>query len=157
MNQESFDTPKLVELDEQHLAVIRARVALSEIPALFDRAFPEIFAAVQRAGAQIVGPPMGVTRGEPDETLDLAAAVPLAAPFVSDGEVQPETIPAGRAARMLVRGDYAQLSAAYEHLFNWVEAEDLESTGLAWEQYLTEPEPGGDPTRNETLLVVAVR
>lgn len=157
MDQQAFDAPELVELDEQHLAAIRARVAMSEIPALFDRAYPAIFAAVERAGVQIAGPAMGVMRGEPGETLDLAAAVPLSAPFVADGEVQPETIPAGRAAQLLVRGDYARLSAGYEHLFGWIAEQGLDPAGLSWEQYLTEPEPGGDPALNETLLVVALR
>lgn len=157
MTENSFPTPQLLDLEEQCLVAVRATVTLDEIPALFDRAYPAIFAAIERAGAQVVGAPMGVTRGEPTETLDLAAAVPVAARLAADGEVQPETIPAGRAAALLVRGDYGRLSAAYGYLFAWVAEQGLAPIGISWEQYLTEPQPGGDPSLNETLLCALVQ
>lgn len=156
MSDDAFPTPALIDYEAQELAAVRARVALDEIPALFDRAYPAIFAAIGRAGAQIAGAPMGVTRGEPGETLDLAAAVPVAEPFAADGEVLPERIPAGRVATLLVTGDYAQLADAYGHLFGWIAQQGLVPAGISWEQYLTEPEPGGDPALNETLLCALI-
>lgn len=152
MNNETFPTPELVQLPEQHLAVVRATVAMDEIPALYDNGYPAIFAALARAGVQPVAAPMGVTHGEPGEKLDLGAAVPVAEPIVADGDVRPEVIPAGRAATLLVKGDYGQIPDAYAYLFSWIADQSLKLRGIAWEQYLTEPEPGGDPALNETLL-----
>ncbi|WP_278236946.1 GyrI-like domain-containing protein [Isoptericola sp. AK164] len=152
MSAPSFADPTIETHGEQHLAVVRETVALADVPALYDRAFPLIFAALGRAGLEPVAPPMGISHGMPTETLDLSVAVPVAERFTDDGEVTGETRPAGRAATMLVRGAYDRIAPAYEHLFDWVAAQGLVPTGTAWEQYLTEPSPDGDPQQNETLL-----
>lgn len=156
MTAASFPVPELIEQSERHLAVVRQRVAFDGIPALFDRAFPAIFGALGEAGLAPLDAPMGVTHGEPGAELDLSVAVPIAAPFTAHGEVTHELLPSGTGATLLVRGDYARLAAAYEHLFGWIADQGLTPRGVAWEQYLTEPEPGGDPALNETLIVVLV-
>ncbi|WP_427868919.1 GyrI-like domain-containing protein [Leucobacter luti] len=156
-----FDTPVVQDREEQQLAVVRATVAAADMPALYDRAFPLLFGALGAAGVAPAAAPMGVVHGAPGETFDLSVAVPVGscagaeagsdASFAS-GEVTAETLPAGRAATLLVRGGYDRLGAAYEHLFSWVSAQGLTPAGLSFEQYLTEPEPGGDPALNETLI-----
>lgn len=157
-NPAKFATPQLVERPEQHLAVVRERVAFDEIPALYDRAFPVLFGTLAGLGLQPTGAPYGVIFGEPGDTLDLAVSVPLATPLLESArtlsEVSAETLPAGRVATLLVRGDYALIADGYAHLYAWLAAEGLTPSGIAWEQYLTEPEPGGDPAANETLLGV---
>ena len=147
-----FPAPELAERPEQHLAVVRETVAMEDIPKLFDRAFPLILTTLGAAGISPSGPPMGVTHGMPDEKIDLAAAVPVDAPISADGEVTPETLPVGRTVTLMVRGGYDLITAAYEHLFDWITTEGLTPTGIVWEQYLTEPTPNGDPDANETLL-----
>ena len=147
-----FETPEVRDHDEIHLAVVRDRVAFGEIPALYDRAYPLIFGALGACGIEPTAAPMGVNHGGANGTLDLSVAVPVAEPFAGSGEVEAETIPAGRAAFLLVRGDYSLLMQAYEHLFDWIASQGLAPGDLAWEQYLTEPEPGGDPALNETLI-----
>lgn len=162
-NPAEFATPQLVERPEQHLAVVRERVAFDEIPGLYDRAFPLLFSTLAAHGIQPAGAPYGVIFGEPGDTLDLAVSVPLTAPLAitataletpASGTVSPETLPAGRVATLLVRGDYALIADGYSHLYAWLAAEGLTPIGIAWEQYLTEPAPGGDPAANETLLGV---
>ena len=152
-----FGTPEVLDRDAVHLAVIRERVALPDLPALFDRAYPAIFGALAAAGIHPAAAPMGVTHGTPADELDLSVAVPIAEPLpeaASAGGVAAETLPAGRAATLLVRGDYALLGDAYGHLFGWIAEQGLTPRGIAFEQYLTEPEPGGDPAKNETLIGV---
>lgn len=156
MQNISFGTPELIEVAEQHLAVVRAIVAMDEIPALYDNGYPAIFEALSRAGIQPVAAPVGVMLGKPGEKFNLGAAVPVGEPIVADGDVRPETIPAGRAATLLVQGDYSQLPSGYAHLMAWIDEQGLTLRGTTWEQYLTEPEPGGDPSLNQTLLGVLV-
>ncbi|WP_125099215.1 GyrI-like domain-containing protein [Leucobacter chromiireducens] len=152
--QPQYDSPTLTQRAEQHLAVVRDTVQLDAIPALYDRAFPLIFAALEAAGTAPSGAPYGVVHGAPGDTLDLSVAVPVDAPVAPSGEVQAETLPAGTVATLLVRGDYSGLADAYAFLFEWLAEAGHTPLGLAWEQYLTEPEPGGDPALNETLLGV---
>ncbi len=154
MTESPFATPTIETRAAQHLVVVRDRVAFDAIAALYDRAYPLIFGALAAAGVAPAAPPMGVVHGDMSNGLDLSVAVPVAEPFAGGGEVTAETLPAGRVATLLVRGDYAQLSAAYEHLYGWVKAQGLTPDDVAFEQYLTEPEPGGDPSLNETLIAV---
>lgn len=156
MAEPEFSEPAIEAREEQHLAVVRETVAFDRIPDLYDRAYPLIFGALELQGLSAAAPPMGVMHGEPGDALDLSVAVPVVEPFAEAGEVGAETIPAGRFATLLVRGDYSRLAAAYEHVFDWVAEQGLTQAGLAWEQYLTEPEPGGDPALNETLIGVQV-
>lgn len=151
---EAFPAPEIVEQPERHLAVVRDTVAFEAIAELYDRAFPVIFGALGQAGIPPVAPPMGVVHGMQDGALDLAVAVPVAEPFPGDGEVVAETLPAGPAATLMVRGDYGQLADAYEYLHGWISEQGLTPGGPAFEQYLTEPEPGGDPSLNETLIAI---
>ena len=151
--------PEIVERNETYLAVVRERVALGSLPELFDRAYPAIFAALADAGVEPASAPMAITHGEPDEVIDLSVAVPVARPYTGGPGrqgVSPETLPAGRAAAMLVRGDYARLPAAFSYLLAWVRDRGLAPGKLAFEQYLTMPEPGGDPAQNETLVAVMI-
>ncbi|WP_402464546.1 GyrI-like domain-containing protein [Isoptericola aurantiacus] len=155
MTDPSFPEPTVVAADAQHLAVVRERVAMADVPALFDRAFPLIFAALERRGIGPVAPPLGVLHGTPGETLDIGVAVPVAEPFEAGGDaegVAGETLAPGPTATLLVRGDYGRLPAAYDHLYRWIAAQGLTAGEVAWEQYLTEPSPDGDPARNETLV-----
>ena len=58
----------------------------------------------------------------PDEKIDLAAA-PRGCPDQRRREVTPETLPAGRTVTLMVRGGYDLITAAYEHLFDWITTE----------------------------------
>ena len=149
-------SPELVTNPELHLATVRAQVTGDEIRSLYDGAFPKIFGALGRAGIAPAAVPLGVMHGEPGATFDISVAVPVAEPFAGDGEVRGETIPEGPAARLLALGDYDGLGAAYGKLYSWIEEQGLVPTGLAWEEYLTEPAPGGDPSLNETAIWVQV-
>lgn len=157
MTEHAFPTPEIRALPEQHLAVVRERVTFDRIRGLYDRAFPMIFAALRAAGLTPASAPMGVMHGDSSDALDLSVAVPVASPFAAAGEVTGETIPAGRAATLLVRGDYELIAPAYGALFAWIAEHGLTPSGTAWEQYLTEPQPGGDAAANETLIAVLLQ
>lgn len=148
--------PEIVDRPEIHLAVVRDTIAFSEIPALYDRAYPLIFGALAAAGIAPAAAPMGVVHGSPDAGLDLSVAVPVAEPFAATDDVAAETVPASRTATLLVRGDYEQLSGAYQRIHAWIADRGLVARGISWEQYLTEPKPNGDPAENETLVGVLV-
>ena len=148
--------PEIESRPEVHLAVVRETVPFDRIPELYDRAYPAIFQALAETGVSPAAAPMGVMHGSPAaEGLDLSVAVPIPQPYTgTGGGITAETMPAARTATMLLRGDFSGLSAAYERLYAWISERGEQPTGIAWEQYLTEPEPGGDPALNETLIGV---
>ncbi|MGP9723634.1 hypothetical protein ACT3SZ_06420 [Corynebacterium sp. AOP40-9SA-29] len=57
--------PELVDLPARHLAVVRDTVAVEELAAFYDRAFPQIFTALDAASVVASDAPMAVTHGVP--------------------------------------------------------------------------------------------
>lgn len=157
MTDAAFPKPELKELPERHLVVVRETVTMDAIPGLYDRAFPLIFGALGAAQITPVAAPMGVIHGVPGDSLDLSVAVPVAEPFEGSGEVASEALPAATVATLMMRGSYDRLAAAYGYLYGWLAENGLEAGDIAWEQYLTEPEPGGDPELNETLIGIHLK
>lgn len=151
--------PELVDLPARHLAVVRGTVSVEELASFYDRAFPQIFTALDAAGVVASDAPMAVTHGAPGASVDISVAVPLDADFpgAQDTTVTAETLPAARTVTLLVRGDYNLLADAFDHVLSWAQSRGLTPTGTSWEQYLTEPTPDGDPDANETLIGVLVR
>ena len=152
MGQAGFTEPTIEDRELLQVACIRREVGMEEIPEFYDSAFPTIFSALGELGVDPSAPPMGIVYGQAGDTLDLAVAVPVAERFAGMGDVRGETLPAARTAILTVAGDYAQLPAAHDYLQSWVSERGLVPAGWVWEQYLTEPVPGGDPAENITRL-----
>lgn len=151
-----FPDPNIISQPAQHVAAVRRRVSMAELRDHYDESFPKIFMALARGGVHPAGAAMGITHEMTEGELDLSVAVPVEEPFSDDGEVRGFTLPASPTVTLLIRGDYSLIADAYSHLFAWIDAQGGSPTGLVWEQYLTEPQPGGDPSLNETLLGVQV-
>ncbi|WP_053353051.1 GyrI-like domain-containing protein [Leucobacter musarum] len=155
--------PEIRDLPLTHLIVVRETVPFDHLPSFYDRAYPTLFGALQRLGGAPAAPPMAVVHGNPTAAgLDLSVAVPIACSLAElgdpdDAAVSSETIPAARTATLLVRGDYSGIGPGYQRLHEWIVAAGETAGDISWEQYLTEPEPGGDPALNETLLGVPLR
>ncbi|MEB4613528.1 GyrI-like domain-containing protein [Leucobacter sp. M11] len=145
--------PILVTLAPQHVAGIRRVVPMREIPQHYDASFPALGAAFAATGVTPSGPPMGISNSMPGDTLDLTVGFPVAEAFPGHGDVVDQLLPGGPAAEMMVLGDYAQLPDAYGTLLAWLAEQGLTPGPLAWEQYLTNPEPDADPAQNQTKLV----
>lgn len=152
MTEQSYPDPEIVEMQPQNLAAIRERLPFDELPALYDRAFPLIFAALEKQGLTPIAPPIGVTHDMSDGVMDLSVTVPVEREIETDGEVHALTLPAGRFAQLLVKGGYDRLGDGYTHLMAWLEANNETVGDYMWEQYLTEPTPEGNPDDNETLI-----
>lgn len=157
MTKSHFSQAEIKQLPERHLAVVRETVDVSSIRALYDRAFPALFAALSRHQIAPIAAPMGIIHGIPGDTLDLSVAIPVEEPFDGDGEVTAESLPAATVATMLLFGGYDRLTAAYGHLYGWLAENGLEAGDIAWEQYLSEPDSLGDPEANETLIGVHLK
>lgn len=81
--------PELVDLPARHLAVVRGTVAVvrgtvavEELAAFYDRAFPQIFTALDAAGVVVSDAPMAVTL---DEVISWARSQGLTPPPARPG------------------------------------------------------------------------
>lgn len=144
--------PQLVEVKAHPIIEIRRTVPMAEIQAFYDRAFKSLSAYISANGARVSGAPLGISHGMPSDTIDLSVAFPVVRPVEGEGEIKPSAIPSGTAASLTVTGAYETIGPAYGELQKWMVDNGHEPGPLAWEQYLTIPEPGGDPSLNVTRL-----
>lgn len=129
---------EVVDHPAQSCVVIRGRTSMPELSSFFDDAFGELGTLMQRGVVTPVGPAFAVYLSPPGEPMEVAAGFPVAAP-VSEGRVEPWTLPGGRVARLVHRGSYDGLGAAWEELMGFVGAQGLTPTGPGWESYVDEP------------------
>ena len=148
----SFSTPERSKSPEQLVAMVRQDVPMAGIPEFYDRAYTEILAALKRINMTPAGPAMGISYGFKDDTIDLGAAFPVEHTFTQDGDVSAVTIPECEIATLTVRGSNDLISQGYALLQEHIVELGEEPGNLAWEEYLTMPEPGGDPDLNVTQL-----
>ena len=161
---ESHTSPQVVDLPAQPFAVVREQVPMAEMTSFFDRAFRAVAEAVARAGFAAEGPPIGLYRGMPTDTVDVTAGFPVpsgtpegplgasGAGDATEGSVQVIHLPAGRAAQLLHVGSYDGLASSYDVLMRWMQGQGLVPSDVMWEAYRTEPTPDGDGASMQTLI-----
>lgn len=147
----------LLETEPDRLvAVLRETVAMDHLPEFYDRAYRAVGEAVAKAGGAVAGPALGWYHGGPSATVDVAAGLPVMG--MSTGSighgVQVVRIPGGSAVVAVHTGPYDGLPAAWEELERWRAENAGAGRGDFWEEYVTDPAPGGDPERTETRLVL---
>src|SRR5690348_7275943 len=115
----SYDV-ELVDLQEQHCAVVRGHVAHDGIAPFLGHAFAAVMAAAAKQGLAVAGPPFGRYRPAGDGGWDIEAGFPVHGTVTADGDVEAATLPGGSAARTLHVGDYGGLGAAYDATRRWI-------------------------------------
>lgn len=129
----------LTDLPRQPAAVVRARVALRDLPEFFGRAFGEVLAVVGEQGLAPAGPPFGrfVTSGD---DFQVTAGFPLDRPVTPAGRVAPDELPGGTAATTIHTGSYDGVGAAYRATTDWLAGHGFTASGAPWECYLDGPD-----------------
>ena len=130
----------VVDLSEQPTAVVKGRATPESISDVLGRTFEAVARAAADQGRRLAGPPsaryvpLDVAGGEHE------AGFPVDAPLVADREVEPSTLPACRAARLVHTGSYDTLGEAWGEASTWLEEHGYVATDAPWESYLDEPE-----------------
>jgi effector-binding domain-containing protein len=154
--------PEIVTRTEQPYVAIRARVAMSELPALGAR-LGEVFGWLGARGLAPAGPPFFKYNViDMASELEMEAGVPVAAAVDSDGHVVSGVLPAGRYATLTHLGHPSELVEVTETLQDWAAAQGLtwdmlpgpdgDRWGCRLEIYLTDPAQEPDMSKWETQL-----
>ncbi len=130
---------ELVELAEQQAAVVRGHVDAAELPAFLGGAFGEAARVLADQRLAPAGPPFGRFRPTGDG-FDAEVGFPSTGPVTASGRVSAATLPGGPAARVMHRGDYGAVGAAYEVAQQWLAEHGYAAAGEPWESYLDGPE-----------------
>lgn len=89
-------------------------------------------------GQSPAGPPFGCYLRE-EGGFKVEAGFPTSGSVRPTGRVQADSLPGGLTARLLYRGDYAGIGAAYEAVEAWLADRGCLPSEPPWESYLDEP------------------
>jgi effector-binding domain-containing protein len=125
----------VVEVDAGHAAVVRARVAMRDIPRGIMPLVDQVWQFVRAGGVPGHGHNIWIYRHREDGDVDVEVGVQVPAPFAErDGVVATRT-PAGRAAHAVHFGDYGRLPAVHAAIHKWCGDNDRARAGVNWEVY----------------------
>ncbi|WP_404391389.1 GyrI-like domain-containing protein [Humibacillus xanthopallidus] len=113
---------RIVDVPEQHTAVVREKVPMAELTSFFGRAFEAALHAVRAQRAVPVGPPFGAYHGPPGETVDVEAGFPVASPIEDAQGVVASTLPGGRVVEAVHVGPYDTMVGTYAEIEAWMAA-----------------------------------
>lgn len=142
-----LDQPTIVQTVTRLTAIIHLTVPRDEIQHVMGPGISEIFAAIAAQGIAPAGPWFTHHRTMHPEFFDFEISVPVAAPVVPMGRVQPGVWPAMKVAQTIYRGGYEGLGDAWGEFNDWIAAHGHRPTPDLWECYVAGPESGSDPAQ----------
>jgi effector-binding domain-containing protein len=137
----------VVDVEGTHIAVMRARVAMHEIPASLMPLVDQVWSFIRSGGAGRHGHNVWIYHHRSDGDVEVEVGVQVDSPFADSGEVASGETPAGRAAHAVYYGDYGNLSHVHRAVAAWCTRRGLTKTGDDWEIYGDWHE---DPTQRRT-------
>jgi effector-binding domain-containing protein len=152
-----LESPALVTTEPRRYASLRLDIAKEEIRARMGPGLQTVLSALAEQGVAAAGPWFTHHFRIEPARWHFEIGVPVAGALAPAGPVELRSAPALRAARAVLRGDYAGLVQAWPQLDAWVAAQGLEPAQDLWEVYVIGPEAGADPGAWRTELYRPVR
>jgi effector-binding domain-containing protein len=151
--------PYHCEVKEQHAQptlVIRTRTPVQELPTVIGGAYGAIAQYLGELGEPPAGPPFTAYFNQDMQNLDVEIGFPVSRALPGRGEIHASEIPGGKVATCLYTGPYSGMEPAYNALFQWMEANGYQATGVAYEVYLSDPDET-PPEELQTQIVFPVK
>ena len=145
-----------IELNEQEaqpVLFIRARTALEGLPLLIGESYRKIAEYLAELGEQLANAPYTAYYNLDMQDLDVEMGFPVAGPLPGKGEVKAGEVPAGRYVSCMFKGPYSQMEPVYNEMNKWMQENNLEPTGAAYEYYYNGPQ---DVPESELLTRISL-
>ncbi len=139
-------------------ALLAAATTMDGLGDALAELFPKLCADAVTQGACVVGKPF--TRygeSQADATIEIEVCLPIAAPIATTEEAGCVHLEACRAAAITHFGPYDSLCDAHFALGEFVRQNQLETAGMCWEEYVTDPGAEADSSQWETLVCWPVK
>jgi effector-binding domain-containing protein len=131
---------EISELPAQPVLSIRARCAAQELPWLLGASFGAIAQHLGSLGENPAGAPFVAYYNMDMQDLDVEIGFPVSRSLSEQGDIQSNQIFGGKLATCLYVGPYSGVSPAYDALTQFIKDKGVESTGVAYEFYLNDPQ-----------------
>jgi effector-binding domain-containing protein len=139
-----IEKPWIVDVAEQHVAMIRMVVSPQEMQTMMGPAIGEVFAAVADQGLASTGPWFNHHFAQPSTVFDFGVCVPVGSAVAPSGRVGAHVRPAGRVVRTNYHGPYEGLGNAWQQFMELIAAQGHQCTDDFWECYTRGPESESD-------------
>ncbi|MDD4767791.1 MAG: GyrI-like domain-containing protein, partial [Desulfotomaculaceae bacterium] len=141
------------EQEAQPVLFIRARTALEGLPLLIGESYRKIAEYLAELGRQPANAPYTAYYNLDMQDLDVEMGFPVAGPLPGKGEVKAGEVPAGRYVSCMFKGPYNQMEPVYNEMNKWMQENNLEPTGIAYEYYYNGPQ---DVPESELLTRISL-
>jgi effector-binding domain-containing protein len=118
---------------------IRTRSSAQNLPAALGKNYGEIMQYLGQLNEKASGAPFVIYYNMNMEDLDIDIGIPVSNKLQSKGDIKSNEIPAGKYGSCLYTGPYTELRFGYEALANFIRKKGYESTGIAYEIYVSDP------------------
>lgn len=126
---------KVLRVISHPIAVVRRRVAQSELPKVVPEACGLVWKTVKSAHVKDAGRHVAVYRDAGNGLLDIEVGVEVGMAFPGRDEVVGSVISAGEAAMVTHFGPYGKLSEAHQAIRQWCTEQGRTLAGVNWELY----------------------
>ncbi len=147
-----IDTPEIIDLPEQKMAVIRLKVPTDEIMSHMGAGIGELHATLAAQGVTPSGPWFTHHHRAPTDTFDFEICLPVDTDIVPSGRVRPAKRSAMKVASTTYRGGYEGLGNGWGQFIMQLNDQGVATTDELWETYEVGPESGPDSSQYRTLL-----
>lgn len=146
MNDESEFS--IVAVESRPTAVVKLQIPMTQIRDAQHESRAKIDAALKTIDVGAHGACFTLTRPPAGGEIYMEPGTIVSRAFDPIGDVVASSLPAGRAARYLMKGGYENLPNAYPKLIAWCGQQNLKLAGVFWEIYGAE----SDPAKMETPI-----
>ncbi len=146
------------KIDGVKALVIKASVPSKEVGPKMGELYGKLFEYMGKKQIQPAGAPFSVYyKFDPQGNTTFEAGVPVAAMLETEGDFVYKEFPSMKALTTLYIGAYEKMTPIYEAIEKHMKENKLESTGICWEVYLTDPATLKDPNDNQTLIYFPIK
>jgi effector-binding domain-containing protein len=147
-----IEVPQNARTADQHTAIIRLTIPRAEIQAVMGPGIGELMATIAAQGIAPAGPWFTHHLRITPDIFDFEICVPVTAPVVASGRVQPSLWPAMKVARTVYHGPYEGLADAWGEFMKWIQSNGHTPAPDLYECYVAGPESNSDPATWRTAF-----
>ncbi len=147
-----LETPHIAQTTTQLTAIIHLTIPREDIQSVMGPGLSELTSVIAAQGIRPAGPWFSHHLRMAPDIWDFEISMPVSAPVVATGRVQPSRWPAMTVARTVYQGPYEGLGDAWGEFLDWIAANGYTPAPDLYEGYLAGPDSSPHPTDWRTEL-----
>lgn len=118
---------------------IRTTTSISNLPATIGQSYEAIGKHLVENGVHPCGAPFAIYYNMDINDLDVEMGFPVSSKISEKGKIKNSVIPQGKVLSFTHVGPYTNLESAYNEAFEWIKANNIETSGIVCEFYPNDP------------------